>query len=83
MIIGTAIKRLGEHLKIDLSAFICFGDGENDAEMLKAAGCGVAMKNGRPKAKEWGDCVSEFTNQQDGVAKHLEHLFGLQEYSES
>ena len=74
---GTAIEALCKHLGIGLSEVVAFGDGENDAEMLEAVGKGVAMKNARPKAKTAANEVTEFTNDDDGVAIHLEKLFNL------
>ena len=74
---GTAIEALCKHLGIDLSEVVAFGDGENDAEMLEAVGKGVAMKNARPKAIAAADEVTEFTNDEEGVAIHLEKLFHL------
>ena len=74
---GTAITSLCKHMGIDLSEVVAFGDGENDAEMLEAVGMGVAMANGRPKAKEYANEVTERTNDDDGVAYHLEKLFDL------
>lgn len=74
---GTAVEALCQHLGISLSEVVAFGDGENDAEMLEAVGKGVAMKNARPKAKACANEVTEFTNDEDGVATHLEKLFHL------
>ena len=74
---GTAVEALCQHLGMSLSEVVAFGDGENDAEMLEAVGKGVAMKNARPKAKACANEVTEFTNDEDGVATHLEKLFHL------
>ena len=40
---GNALKWLCEKLDIDISELIAFGDGGNDIDMIKTAGCGVAM----------------------------------------
>ena len=74
---GTAITALCQHLGVSLSEVVAFGDGENDAEMLEAVGLGVAMKNARPKAKESAHEITSYTNDDDGVARHLEVLFEL------
>lgn len=50
---------------------ICFGDGANDAAMLKAADTGVAMGNGCSAVKEAADYVIG-PIQEDGVYHFLE-----------
>ena len=54
---------------------IAFGDSENDLEMLRAAGIGVAMGNGTPEALEAADYVTGDCDD-DGLLHALEH-FGL------
>ena len=45
---------------------IAFGDGENDREMLEAAGLGVAMANGNPVLKAVADTVTA-SNDEEGI----------------
>ncbi len=52
---------------------IAFGDGENDMEMLSAAGIGVAMGNALPCVKEIADYVTE-TVEQDGILRALQNF---------
>ena len=54
---------------------IAFGDHHNDIEMLRAAGCGVAMGNAREAVKQAADLVTE-DNDHDGIAAALEKLLG-------
>ena len=54
---------------------IAFGDSENDLEMLRYAGIGVALGNAEPEVKEAADYVTDDIDD-DGVAKALRH-FGL------
>ena len=54
---------------------IAFGDSENDVEMLRAAGIGVAMANGTPDALAAADYVAPDCDD-DGLARALTH-FGL------
>lgn len=54
---------------------IAFGDSENDVEMLRAAGIGVAMANGTPDALAAADYVAPDCDD-DGLARTLTH-FGL------
>ena len=54
---------------------IAFGDGDNDADMLKFAGVGVAMKNATPRCIASADLVGG-SNDEDGVAKIIEKMLG-------
>lgn len=54
---------------------IAFGDGENDMEMLRFAGIGVAMGNAEEKVKQVADFVTSDVDG-DGIANALKH-FGL------
>ncbi|MBO2527095.1 MAG: Cof-type HAD-IIB family hydrolase [Clostridiales bacterium] len=54
---------------------IAFGDSENDIEMLRAAGIGVAMGNGTPECIAAANYVTADCDD-DGLQKALEH-FGL------
>ena len=53
---------------------VACGDGENDAEMLKIIGCGVAMANGSEKTKKDAAHVLEESNEQDGVAVAIDRF---------
>jgi len=52
-------------------AIIAIGDDQNDAEMLAAAGLGLAMANGRESAKAVADAIVP-GNDEDGVAVAIE-----------
>ena len=54
---------------------MAFGDGENDIDMLKFAGIGVAMGNASDEVKAAADYVTDSVDA-DGIAKALKH-FGL------
>ena len=49
---------------------IAFGDGHNDASMIKYAGIGVAMANAVEDLKEVADEVT-LSNEEDGIAVSL------------
>ena len=55
---ANALYGLSEHLGIDMKKTIALGDYDNDIEMLKAAGVGIAMKNAVPATKAAADLVS-------------------------
>lgn len=57
-----------------LEDVIAFGDDLGDLDMLREAGMGVLMKNANPALREEGLHISEYTNDEDGVAKFLESL---------
>ena len=62
-----------------LEDVIAFGDDWGDLEMLQEAGVGVLMKNAKPQLYEKGLRLSEYTNDEDGVARFLAKYFDLQE----
>ena len=68
---GNALKWLCEKLDIDISELIAFGDGGNDIDMIKTAGCGVAMANACEELKKISDIITK-SNDEDGVAYILE-----------
>ncbi len=70
---GTALAQLCRILNIDLSEIIACGDAENDEEMIKMAGLGVAMANSMPHVIEVADVVTA-SNEDDGVAEVIEKV---------
>lgn len=69
--IAQVLAALGLHREQS----IAFGDGENDVEMLRFAGIGVAMGNACPEAKAAADYITGDVRN-DGLALALAH-FGL------
>lgn len=53
-----------------LNAILCFGDGQNDIEMLKGADIGLCMGNGHAALKEVADQVIGRVDQ-DGIYTYL------------
>lgn len=53
---------------------IAFGDGHNDASMIKYAGIGVAMENAVPDLKAIADEIT-LSNEEDGIAYTLSQYF--------
>lgn len=56
---------------------LAFGDDLGDLDMLRYAGVGVLMKNARPHLHGQAGVVSEYTHEEDGVARFLEDYFSL------
>lgn len=59
---------------ITQSEIIAIGDDNNDIEMIRNSGCGIAMKNGSNQVKEVADMVTEKDNNQSGVAHALRKI---------
>lgn len=70
---ASGVARLAEHLGIPLSEVMCIGDNENDADMLRAAGVGVAMGNAVEASRAAADFVTA-DNDACGVAKAIRHF---------
>ena len=61
-------------MRIDIRDTMAFGDSENDLEMLKKAGIGVAMTNGEEKVRKEADLVCG-DNNHNGVSAFLKDYF--------
>ena len=70
-----ALNYLLETYGLNRKDLIAFGDEQNDTDMLAFAGTGYAMKNANPVLLPYADKQTEYTNDQDGVARQLEKLF--------
>lgn len=71
----VGVRVLCAHYGIDPADTMAFGDGGNDAEMLRCAGIGVAMGNGDAAARAAADYVTGDIDE-DGLANALRH-FGV------
>ncbi len=67
---GQALLQLSKMKKISIENVIAFGNGENDIDMLKIAGCGVAMENSFETVKAVADDVC-LDNEHDGIGIYL------------
>ncbi len=66
----AGIRQILQHVHISREEIMAFGDGENDKDMLRYAGIGVAMGNADASVKQQADHVTADVDQ-DGVAKAL------------
>jgi Cof subfamily protein (haloacid dehalogenase superfamily) len=67
---GAGLAVLLTHLGIDWQQVLAIGDGENDIQMIRNAGLGVAMGNAHPELQD----VARFhttSNRENGVAHAL------------
>lgn len=62
---------------IEREQIIAIGDDNNDAEMIKNAGLGIAMKNGSQLVKSVADIITEKDNNESGVAFELKRILKL------
>ena len=69
----AGIQALLDHYGIPREQTMAFGDGENDADMLRYVATGVAMGNGDPDAKAAADYICGDIDE-DGLARALEHF---------
>ena len=77
-ILAKDISKASELLKLfyQLKAeqLYTIGDGENDISMFQEFPCSYAMINGVDALKELAYRVTEYSNDEDGVAKTVEKL---------
>ena len=74
---GRALRELCAQLGIDPADAVAFGDGLNDADMLEAAGRGIAMENAVEAVKQIADAVTE-NNNDAGVGKEIFRLLAAE-----
>lgn len=74
---ADGLEFLSKIYDIDREDIIAFGDEQNDETMIEYAGLGVVMQNGTDKLKSIADDITEFDNNHDGLAKHLEKILKL------
>lgn len=65
-----AVRTIAARCGIPLADTVAFGDGENDLDMLKTAGLGIAMGNGSDELKSIADYVTD-SDENDGIYKAL------------
>lgn len=70
---GAALKRLCAMLGVPSEQAAAFGNGDNDADMLRFAGLGVAVKNASKSCLEAADCVCA-SNDELGVAQMINKI---------
>lgn len=75
---ATSLKDIAEIYGIDISETLAFGDSDNDLQLIKEAGVGVAMENATANVLEVADYVTK-NNNEDGIADYLERFVLNQE----
>lgn len=78
--LGNKWLSLSEYAKeqgISYEEIIAIGDDNNDIQMIKNAGCGIAMKNASEGVKKVADIITEKDNNESGVAYELRKILDL------
>ncbi|MBQ7372300.1 MAG: HAD hydrolase family protein [Blautia sp.] len=70
---GPGLLFLAGHLGIPLEETMAVGDTENDLDILRTAGLGVAMGNAQESVKQTADFITR-TNEESGVAYALRRM---------
>ena len=70
---AKALETVLNHLGCQKEEVVAFGDGHNDASMLKYVGLGIAMENAVQALKDIAHFVT-FSNEEDGIAYALERF---------
>ena len=70
---ARGILKMAEHFGVSREDTIMFGDAENDIDVIKAAGIGIAMGNAYPEAKAAADMVTDDADK-DGIFNALKRL---------
>ena len=67
-----SIVDVASSLGFDLDHIFAFGDADNDVEIITNCKHGIAMKNSSTALLNIAKEVTEFTNNEDGVAKYIQ-----------
>lgn len=70
---GAALTHLASALRVPLSEVVAVGDGQNDLDMIRVAGLGVAMGDGNAELCAAADRITG-TLAEDGVAQLIDAL---------
>lgn len=71
----SALKKYADSINIKTDEIIAIGDDNNDIELLKNSGLGIAMKNGTKESIEAADKVTKHDNNDSGVYYVLSEIF--------
>ena len=67
----NSLLEIAKYYGIKREDIYAFGDADNDIEVMTHCENGIAMKNSSPCLLKIAKTVTEYTNNEDGVAKHL------------
>ena len=70
---GAVLPKFAELLAIDKNKIVAVGDYNNDVDMLRCAGIGVAVSNATAEAKAAADYIT-VSNNENAIAKIIEDI---------
>ncbi len=73
----SALKKYTNYLGIDEKYVLAMGDDNNDTEMIKNAGLGIAMKNATDNLKNSANYTSLYNNNESAVYYELSKIFEI------
>ena len=73
----NALKKYSSHISIAPEEIIAIGDDNNDTELLRNTGLGIAMKNGTEESIKAARTVSVYDNNNSGVYYTLSEIFQI------
>lgn len=77
---GSTIKILCDNLKIKKENIMSFGDYDNDLELIKESGYGIAMKNAIKELKDIAFDITD-SNNESGLGKAInKYIFKKEDY---
>ena len=72
----SGVRFLAQYLGLQPEEIAAFGDGDNDADLLRFAGTGIAMANGSLACLAAADVVTR-SHDEDGLAYAIHHILKL------
>jgi hypothetical protein len=72
----AALRAIAEQAKVDPQEIIAIGDDNNDIEMIRHAGLGIAMGNASPVVQKSADRVAR-SNAEGGAAEAIQSALML------
>lgn len=72
-----ALKKYIDSIDVNENQVIAIGDDNNDIELIKNSGLGIAMKNATDKLKNAADYISRLSNDESGVYYELSEIFEI------
>lgn len=73
---SSAMQKVCARFGLSAGQAVAFGDSSNDADMLRAAGLGVAVANASDSVKDCADQIT-LSNDEEGVLHTLEKIFEI------
>jgi len=71
---AEGLRYIADYYGISLDEVISIGDADNDIEMIRISGLGIAMLNGDEDIKNEADLITKLDNKKGGVSQVLKDL---------